>query len=173
MTAERVVAVFGYSHRRVGRLHPICADRLVHAQGIAEGASAVVFSGFSEAEPMRAAWAGPDVVLVCDSEARHTADNAANVAAVARELGAQELVVVTSPWHRRRARILVGAALRGSGIRFSIETADGPRPSWLLARELVCLAFLPLQLRRARRSRGREGPRPAELERATLGPPFE
>ena len=162
MTAERLVAVFGYSHRRTGSLHAICADRLAYAQGIAEGARAVVFSGFSEAEPMRAAWTGPDVLLVCDAEARHTADNAANVAAVARELGAQELVVVTSPWHRTRARILVGAALRGSGIRFSIETADGPRPSWLLARELVCLAFLPLQLRRARRGGQLEPPTPSQ-----------
>jgi uncharacterized SAM-binding protein YcdF (DUF218 family) len=162
MKAERVVAVFGYSHRRTGGLHAICADRLAHAQGIAEGASAVVFSGYSEAEPMRAAWTGPDVLLVCDAEARHTADNAANVAAVARQLGAQELVVVTSPWHRRRARILVGQALRGSGIRFSIETAEGPRPSWLLARELVCFAVLPLQLRRARRGGQLEPPTPSQ-----------
>ena len=151
MTAERVVAVFGYSRRRTGRLHAICADRLAHAQGIAEGTRAVVFSGFSEAEAMREAWTGPDVLLVCDPEARHTADNAANVAAVARELGAKELVVVTSPWHERRARILVGTALRGSDIRFSVETAEGPRPLWLLGRELVCFALLPFQLRRARR----------------------
>ena len=148
MTVQRVVAVLGYSHRRTGRLHAICASRLAHAQGIAEGAHAVVFSGWSEAEPMRAAWTGPDVLLVCDPEARSTAANAANVAAAARELGAQELVVVTSPWHRRRTRILVGAALRGSGIRYSIETAEGPRPRWLLAREVVCLALLPLQLPR-------------------------
>jgi uncharacterized SAM-binding protein YcdF (DUF218 family) len=151
MTAGRVVAVLGYSHRRNGRLHAICADRLTHAQRVAEGARAVVFSGWSEAELMRSAWTGPDVLLVCDVEARSTAANAANVAAAARELGAQELVVVTSPWHRARARILVGAALRGSGIRYSIETAEGPRPSWLLARELVCLALLPLQLLLARR----------------------
>ena len=162
MTAERVVAVLGYSHRRTGGLHAICACRLAHAQGIAEGASAIVFSGYSEAEPMRAAWTGPDVLLVCDAEARTTADNAANVAAAARQLGAQELIVVTSPWHRRRARILVGAALRGSGIRFSIETAEGPRPSWLLARELVCLAFLPFQLRRARRGGQLEPPTPSQ-----------
>jgi uncharacterized SAM-binding protein YcdF (DUF218 family) len=147
----RVVAVLGYSHRRNGRLHAICADRLAHAQRLAEGAQAVVLSGWSEAEVMRSAWTGPDVLLVCDTEARSTAANAANIAAAARELGAQELVVVTSPWHRTRARILVGAALRGSGIRFSIETAEGPQPSWVLARELVCLALLPLQLWRARR----------------------
>jgi uncharacterized SAM-binding protein YcdF (DUF218 family) len=147
----RVVAVLGYSHRRTGRLHAICADRLTHAQGISEGASAVVFSGFSEAELMRSAWTGPDITLVCDLEARSTAANAANVAAAARELGADELVVVTSHWHRRRARLLFGAALRGTGIRLTVETATGSRPRLLLARELACFALLPVQLRRARR----------------------
>ena len=129
MRAGRLVAVFGYSRRRTGRLHGICADRLAYAQENAQGARAVVFSGWSEAEPMRAAWTGHDVQLICDAQARSTADNAANVAALARELRAEELVVVTSPWHRTRARILVGAALRGSGIRFSVEAAEGPRPS--------------------------------------------
>jgi uncharacterized SAM-binding protein YcdF (DUF218 family) len=149
--AARVVAVLGYSHRRTGRLHAICADRLAHAQGIAEGARAVIFSGFSEAEAMRSAWTGPDVALVCDLEARSTAANAANVAAAARELGAEELVVVTSHWHRARARILFRQALRGSGIRLSVESPDGARPRLLLARELACFALLPAQLVRARR----------------------
>jgi uncharacterized SAM-binding protein YcdF (DUF218 family) len=162
MRAGRLVAVFGYSRRRTGRLHGICADRLAYAQENAQGARAVVFSGWSEAEPMRAAWTGPDVQLICDALARSTADNAANVAALARELRAEELVVVTSPWHRTRARILVGAALRESGIRFSVEAAEGPRPSWLFARELVCLAFLPLQLRRARRGGQLEPPTPSQ-----------
>ena len=102
------------------------------------------------------------MLLVCDPEARHTAENAANVAAAARDLGAEEPVVVTSPWHRRRARILVGAALRGSDIRFSIETAPGPRSSWLLAREAVCLALLPFQLRRARRGGQLASPTPSK-----------
>ena len=66
---------------------------------------------------MRGAWRWADVVLVCDTEARSTVDNARNVAAAARELGAKELVVVTSRWHRLRAGILLKAALRGSGIR--------------------------------------------------------
>jgi hypothetical protein len=73
------------------------------------------------------------------------------VAAAARELGADELVVVTSHWHRRRARLLFGAALRGTGIRLTVETATGSRPRLLLARELACFALLPVQLRRARR----------------------
>ena len=149
--AERVVAVLGYSRRRTDSLHAICADRLRHAQGIADGASAVVFSGYSEAELMRSAWTGPEVELICDLEARSTAANAANIASVARELGADELVVVTSPWHRARARILLRAALRGTGIRLSVESAKGPRHRLLLAREAACFALLPAQLLRARR----------------------
>ena len=151
MTAGRVVGVLGYSRRRTGDLHPICADRLAHAQELAEGARAVVLSGYSEAEAMRSAWSGPDVPLICDSEARSTAQNVANIAATARELDVQEVVVVTSPWHRRRAGLLASTALRDSGIRLSVETAKGPRPRILLARELACWALLPLQLRRALR----------------------
>jgi hypothetical protein len=150
----RVVGVLGYSRRRTGELHPICAARLAQAQRLAEGARAVVLSGYSEAEAMRSAWTGPEVLLVCDPTARSTAENAANIAAAARELDARELVIVTSPWHRARARILVGAALRGSEIRVSIEAAESSRPLLLFARELGCFAFLPLQLRRARRGRG-------------------
>ena len=150
MTTERVVAVFGYSRRWNDELDTICADRLACAERLSEGACAVVLSGSREAELMRSAWTGPNMLLICDLEARSTADNAANVAAAARELGAEELVVVTSPWHRTRVRILVWAALRGSGIRFSIATAEGARPRLLLARELACLALMPFQLRRAR-----------------------
>ena len=150
-TDGRVVGVLGYSRRPTGELHPICADRLAHAQRLAEGARAVVLSGCSEAELMRSAWTGPDVTLVCDARARTTAQNAANVASAARELGAKELVVVTSHWHGTRARILIGAALRGSEIRLSVETARGSRPRLLLLRELACLALLPLQIARVRR----------------------
>jgi uncharacterized SAM-binding protein YcdF (DUF218 family) len=144
--SERVVAVLGYSSRRSEELHQVCAERLAHAQRVATGARAVILSGLPEAELMRAAWAGPDVTLVCDPEARSTAENAKNVAGAARALGAKELVVVTSGWHRARARILMHAALRDSGMLVSVEGTNGSRPVRLLARELVCFALLPLQL---------------------------
>lgn len=144
-----VIAVLGYSKRARRELHPVCADRLAHAQTLASPAATVILSG--EAELMRGAWAGPDVVLVCDPDARSTADNARNVAGEARRLGADEVLVVTSRWHRRRAGILLRAALRGSGIRLRFATANGPRPAALVARELVCLALLPFQLPRVRR----------------------
>lgn len=154
----RVVAVFGYSRRRDAELNPICSDRLRHAERLAVDARAVILSGWArkpksrpEAELMRSAWAGPDVPLICDPDARSTADNAANVAATARALGAEELVVVTSRWHARRARILLQAALRDSGVHLSVEGAPDSRPRTVVARELAFIALVPLQLRRARR----------------------
>ena len=148
---DRVVAVLGYSRRGDAELHAICAARLARAHELARGADGVILSGFPEAELMRAAWAGPEVELIPEAESRSTAQNAANVARKARELGARELVVVTSTWHRLRVEALMRAALRGSGIRLRVEGADAPRPLRLLAREAACVALLPFQLVRATR----------------------
>jgi uncharacterized SAM-binding protein YcdF (DUF218 family) len=111
----------------------------------------VILSGFPEAELMADAWTGPEVELIPEVESRSTAQNAANVARKARELGARDLVVVTSSWHRLRVAALMRAALRGSDIRLHIEGADAPRPLTLLAREAACVALLPFQLPRASR----------------------
>lgn len=146
--SRRVVAVLGYSRRRDRGLHRICAERLAHAQGLAGGARAVVLSGTPEAELMRAAWSGPEVELICDPDSRSTAQNAANVAAAARALGAEELIVVTSRWHRARVRLLLAWALRDSGISLTVEAPAGARPPLMLARELACFALLPFQLTR-------------------------
>ena len=154
----RVVAVLGYSRSGDRSLHPICARRVEHAEQIAAGARAVVLSGWArrhasagEAELMHEAWRRDDVPVVLDRSAQTTVGNAAAVARLARSLGACELVVVTSRWHARRARALVRAALRGSGIRVSVSSPGG-RPAPLLAiRELVCTAAVPLQARRLRR----------------------
>jgi uncharacterized SAM-binding protein YcdF (DUF218 family) len=155
--SRRVVAVLGYSGRDAGQLHPICASRLAHAREIAVNGHPVILSGWarrpaarSEAELMRDAWPEPSAQLVCDRTARSTADNAANVVAAAHALGASELVVVTSRWHRRRARILFRAAVRGRQVRLSVEGAQGPRPPAVVAREAVCLALVPFQLLRLR-----------------------
>jgi hypothetical protein len=106
---------------------------------------------------MRLAWAGPDVPLVCDADARTTAGNVANVAAAAAALGADELVVVTSRWHRPRARILLRLALNGTGIRHSVAAAGGRRaPLSLLVREAACMALVPFVVA-ATRARMRSG----------------
>jgi hypothetical protein len=146
MTGAGVIAVLGYSRRADRPLHPVCAERLAHAQRLAVSAGTVILSG--EAELMRAAWSGPDVALICDPEARSTVENAVNVAATVRRLRVEELVVVTSSWHRARVSVLLRAALRRSGIRVSVEAAAGARPLLLLAREAACFALLPFQLAR-------------------------
>jgi uncharacterized SAM-binding protein YcdF (DUF218 family) len=172
--AERVVAVLGYSGRDTSRLHPICAHRLARAQELAADGETVILSGWarrnggtSEAELMQAAWRTPAVVLHGDRTAGSTAGNAANVAAVATALGAREIVVVTSGWHRLRTRILFRAALRGRRLRLRVEGAPGPRPAAVLARELVCVAGVPFQLWRVKRMARRDGEHTRQLaERA-------
>jgi uncharacterized SAM-binding protein YcdF (DUF218 family) len=147
----RLVAVLGYSGRPRGRLHAVCEARLRHAERI-EG-DAVLLSG--EAELMRGAWQAGDVLL--DPGARNTRGNAAGVAAAARRLGADEVVVVTSRWHAFRARALVRAALRDPSVAVRSSSPDGGRPLRLLVRELGCLAVLPFQARAlARRAEPRD-----------------
>jgi uncharacterized SAM-binding protein YcdF (DUF218 family) len=155
----RVVAVLGYSRTGDRGLHPICAHRVAHAERIAGGARAVVLSGWArrhapagEADLMRAAWRRDDVPVVLDRSAQTTAGNAAAVARLARSLGAAELVVVTSRWHARRARALVRAALRGSGIRVSVSSPGDPPAPLLALRELACATAVPVQSRRLRRN---------------------
>jgi uncharacterized SAM-binding protein YcdF (DUF218 family) len=98
---------------------------------------------------MRGAWTGPKERVVCDADARVTAESAAHVARLARELEATEVVIVTSWWHCRRAGVLFRSALRGSGI--AVRTIGAPsRSGRLLLREAGAWAVLPLQLRRAR-----------------------
>lgn len=157
--AEGIVAVLGYSGRDATRLHPICASRLEHAHRLAGDEHPVILSGWarhpagtSEADLMREAWPAPEGRLVCDRTARSTAENAANVAALALSMGATELVVVTSRWHRRRVGILFRAALRGRPVRLAVEGAAGPTPPTVVGRELVCLALVPFQLLRLRRA---------------------
>jgi uncharacterized SAM-binding protein YcdF (DUF218 family) len=144
----RLVAVLGYSGFRGRGLHAICLSRLRHAETLARDGDTVLLSG--EAELMRDASTRTDVVL--DSAASTTRENARGVAAAAHELGADEIVVVTSAWHARRARALVRAAV-GPGVRVTSSSPSG-RPSLsLAARELACLAVLPLHARGLARSR--------------------
>jgi uncharacterized SAM-binding protein YcdF (DUF218 family) len=157
---KRLVAVLGYSTRGTDDLHPLCLLRLRHAEGVADGADAVVLSGWSrngsrsgEAELMRASWRGPDVRLVCDTTARNTMQNTSSVASLARELEADEVVIVTSRWHGPRARALLRAALGDTAVEISSSSPRGRLQPRLLARELACLAALPYQLRRVRAAR--------------------
>jgi hypothetical protein len=146
----RLVAVLGYSRRRSDGMHDICAERLRHAESL--DADAVLLSG--EAELMRPAWTGGDVQLITDGAARNTRQNAAGIAEAVRRLDAKDVVIVTSRWHAFRARTLVRATLRDSRVVVRSSSPPGRPPFALLARELVCLAVLPYQLRRLRRLAG-------------------
>jgi uncharacterized SAM-binding protein YcdF (DUF218 family) len=149
---RRLVAVLGYSRRRGEGLHPVCTARLRAAEGVADGAAAVLLSGWarrrsrpSEATLMEDAWAGPPVRLIADGDARSTLGNARAVAAAAHEVEATSVTLVTSSWHRARAAALVRAAL-DPRIRLEIVSPPPTRPLGLLGRELACFAALPLQL---------------------------
>jgi len=153
----RLVAVLGYSTWRGEALHPIGAARLQAAERVAAGADAVLLSGWSrhrhrpsEAELMRRAWRGPEVPLLADGDARTTAGNARAVAAAARKVGADEVVLVTSSWHARRARLLVRALLPPH-VRLSVVTTPRTRPPRLIARELATLLPSRLAVRLKRR----------------------
>jgi uncharacterized SAM-binding protein YcdF (DUF218 family) len=145
----RLVAVLGYSVWRGAGLHPVCRARVAAAAEIASEEDTILFTGRPEAELMREAWPAGRKHLLCDDHARVTVDSAAHVASLARELGADEVVVVTSWWHCRRAGVLFRRALRGSDI--AVRTVGAP--SWsgrLLLREAGAFAVLPLHLRRLR-----------------------
>ena len=162
----RLVAVLGYSSAAdAGSMHVVCAARLAAAERVADP-DAVLFSGaarhggpLSEASLMRAAWHGADVPLHVDTSARTTAGNAAGVASLARQLGATEVVIVTSWWHAPRARALVRAALAGSGAHVRSAPAAGRADVRTAARELACAAALPVMMVRARRGSRRPGVR--------------
>jgi uncharacterized SAM-binding protein YcdF (DUF218 family) len=143
----RLVAVLGYSAWRGSGLHPVCAARIAVAAELATEEDTVVLTGRPEAEVMRAAWPGAPARVLCDDAARMTADSAAHVARLARELRADEVVVVTSWWHCYRTGVLFRRALEESGI--AVRTVSAP--SWsgrLLLREAVAFTLLPLYLRR-------------------------
>jgi uncharacterized SAM-binding protein YcdF (DUF218 family) len=143
----RLVAVLGYSAWRRAGLHPVCGARVAAAAGLACAEDVIVLTGRPEAELMRAAWPSGPSRVECDDGARLTADSAAHVARLARELEADEVVVVTSWWHCRRARVLFRRALRGSGV--AVRTLGAPAWSGrLLLREAAAFGLLPLHLRR-------------------------
>ncbi|HET6689499.1 MAG TPA: YdcF family protein [Miltoncostaeaceae bacterium] len=155
MSAGRVVAVLGFSARRAGALHPVCAARVRRAGELATADDVVLLSGWarnrggrSEAELMRRAWRGAPSRILLDDGARHTAENAVNAAQIARELGASEVLVVTSRWHAPRAALFFRWYLRGSGVAVRIASARGPLAAGPVAREAAVWPLVPAQIAR-------------------------
>jgi uncharacterized SAM-binding protein YcdF (DUF218 family) len=155
--ATRVVAVLGYSRRGDSVIHDICLQRLRRAEDISQPSDAVVLSGRgrarggSEAALMAAAWRGDNSAVVPETESRSTVGNARAIARYAREVGAEEVVVITSSWHRPRAALLFRAALRGSGARLRVLAPERTWPPGPIVRELACFVVLPFQLARVLR----------------------
>ena len=150
--STRLVAVLGYSDRTVTDLHPVCAARLARAAHEAGPADVVLFSGWArgtpdgraEADLMARAWGTPVHARIVDRGARTTLGNAIGVARVARRLGLEEVVLVTSSWHGARAAALVRAALAGSGTTVRVATTDEPQTARRVVRELGSWTVVPL-----------------------------
>ena len=173
MTARRLVVVLGYSGRRAGasdELHEICVARLRRAEREARPDDVVLLSGRarggrgSEADLMARGWTGAPAELVLDRTAASTYGNAVATAALVRSLAPDEVVVVTSSWHARRASVLVRAAMRGSATRVVSAGVACPRSLRASLRELACWTLVPLQrpllgrAGRARSTAARVGP---------------
>ncbi len=147
----RLVAVLGYSDASTAELHPVCGARLERAAVEARADDIVLFSGWArgrstspEADLMAACWSTPTRAQLVDREARTTLGNAVAVARAARQLGADEVVVVTSRWHASRAAVLVRAALTGSGARLRVVSADERLPPERRLREAAAWLAVPI-----------------------------
>jgi uncharacterized SAM-binding protein YcdF (DUF218 family) len=102
---------------------------------------------------MAEAWSGRPLPLLLDDRARSTYGNAVATARAARQLGVDDVVLVTSPWHRRRASVLVRSALRGSGSQVATVTTDERSTPAARLRELACWLLVPFQAALAARGR--------------------
>ena len=139
--------MLGYSGGRADSLHPICAARLAHAAGL--DADVVVLSGTPrETALMREAWPAPAAEL--DPAARRTADSAVNASRFAETAGADEVLVVTSWWHRPRAQLLFRLAVGRRGAQVIASPARGPWSLRHLLREAACFPLVPFHLAFAR-----------------------
>ena len=149
--STRLVAVLGFSDRAGGGLHPVCASRLARAEQFVRPDDVVLFTGWaggrsaeSEADLMARAWRSPTRARLVDRGARTTLGNVVSTARVARDYDADEVVVVTSSWHARRASALLRAALVGTGIRIRVVTCEKSHAPAHGLRELASWALVPL-----------------------------
>ena len=113
---------------------------------LAVDAHVVVFSGASEAVPMRDLWRGPDVELVVEEAATTTAENAARTLPLLLERDVREAIVVCAPAHFLRARWIF-RRIYGAGnvaVRFQLARI-APTPG-AIAWELGAIAVAARQV---------------------------
>ena len=149
--STRLVAVLGYSDRATDGLHPVCAARLARAEKEVRPDDVLLFSGWSrrplrrptEADLMAVTWTTPVRARVVDRTARTTLGNARGIARLARKLDANEVVLVTSSWHARRASALVRASLVGSRSTVRVIGSDERITPARGLRELLAWTLVP------------------------------
>lgn len=157
----RLVAVLGYSDDATTELHSVCAARLTRAAQETRPDDVILFSGWArgtsthaEADLMVASWNGnPRARRLIDRGARTTLGNARGVARAARAIDAEEVVLVTSRWHARRAAALVRAALAGSGARLRVAATDDRLSARQGVREVGAWLLVPVLALVAARNR--------------------
>lgn len=148
---SRLVAVLGYSDGSAAQLHPVCAARLARARAEARPDDVVLFSGWArrglpaaEADLMASSWTAPARGKLVDRRARTTLGNAIGVGRAARRLRVDEVVLVTSRWHARRAAFLVRASLRGSSATVRVVSAGEPSVEPSRVREIAAWVLVPI-----------------------------
>jgi uncharacterized SAM-binding protein YcdF (DUF218 family) len=106
--------------------------------------------GRSEAEQMLDAWPGPDVEILVEPTARTTAENASRALPLLLERGITVAIVLCTPVHLVRVRLVFDLLYRRRGISVRYHVVR-VRPSLgALAWELAALPFVPVQLLAAR-----------------------
>jgi uncharacterized SAM-binding protein YcdF (DUF218 family) len=148
---SRLIAVLGYSHGSDSQLHPVCAARLVRAETEARPDDIVLFSGWArrglpttEADLMASSWSAPAKRKLVDRGARTTLGNAIGIGRAARREEVDDVVLVTSRWHARRASVLVRASLRGSPTSVRVVTTDETPSARRSLREVAAWTITPL-----------------------------
>jgi uncharacterized SAM-binding protein YcdF (DUF218 family) len=101
-------------------------------------------SADAEADLMARTWSHPARTRFVDRGARTTLGNALAVARAARGVEADEVVLVTSHWHARRAAALVRAALVGSGVRLRVAVAEEQATKRHVLREAGAWLLVPV-----------------------------
>jgi hypothetical protein len=148
VSGTRLIAVLGHAGEG-GRLDGVCELRLRRAERVAGGDDVVLLSGWarrrstaSEAELMARSWRGACGRLVLDPGAGSTLGNVCGAAELARSVDADEIVLVTSRWHARRARALLRSVV-GPERTVTLATTDDPPSFRVRLRELACWTQVP------------------------------
>jgi uncharacterized SAM-binding protein YcdF (DUF218 family) len=125
-------------------------ERLVReAERVVEAVDArvVVFSGASEAGPMRDLWRGRAVELVVEEHATDTAENAALTLPLLLERGVRSAIVVCAPAHLIRARWIFRRIYGSHGVTVAFRPARVVPTPGAIVWELVASTAARRQVR--------------------------